>query len=138
MAAVVKKVDYYYTLAPNKAGVGARVFNALKDEGVNLVAFICFPVSEQQSQLDFVPSNHQVFLDAAKKAGLKLVGPKTAFLIQGEDRVGAVTDVLDRLEKAHINITAFHAIAAGAGRFGAIFWVKPRNVNRAAQAVDIS
>ena len=35
MAAVVKKVDYFYTTVPNKAGVGARIFNALKEEGVN-------------------------------------------------------------------------------------------------------
>lgn len=135
MAAVVKKVDYFYTIAPNKAGVGARIFNALKEEGVNLVAFIGFPVSERQAQLDFVPSNHEVFLDAAKKAGIKLVGPKTAFLIQGEDRVEALTEVLTRLEMAHINITAIQAISAGAGRFGAILWVKPRNAGRAAQAL---
>jgi hypothetical protein len=37
---------------------------------------------------------------------------------------------------AGINITAADAIAAGEGRFGMIFWVEPRNHNRAAKLLD--
>ncbi len=138
MAAVVKKVEYFYTLVPNKAGQGARIFNALREEGVSLIAFTGFPLSKRRAQVDFVPSNQEVFLDAAKKAGIELVGPKVAFLVQGEDRVGAVAEMLSKLEKAHINVTAIQAVAAGAGRFGAIFWVRPRNIGKAAQILNAS
>jgi len=133
MADTVRRVEYYYAVVPNRAGAGAKVFNALKAEGVNLIAHNGFPVSARRAQLDFVPSNGRAFLAAARKAGIKLVGPKTAFLIQGDDRVGAVADILSKLGKARLNVVAMNAIAAGKRRYGAILWVKPRNVGKAAE-----
>ena len=138
MADVVRRIEYDYIVVPNRAGAGAKVLNALKAEGVNLVAFNGFPTSARRAQLVFVPSDRDAFLAAAQKAGIKLVGPKVAFLIQGEDRVGAVADVLTKLEQAQINVTAMQAIATGEGRYGAILWVKPRNIGKAAQALGVS
>jgi len=54
-------------------------------------------------------------------------------VIQGDDRVGALTDTLARLAEAKVNVTASQAVTAGMGRFGAIFWVKSRDVNKAAK-----
>jgi len=138
MADVVRRIEYYYTVVPNRAGAGAKVLNALKAKGVNLVAFNGFPTSARRAQLAFVPSDRDAFVAAAQKAGIKLVGPKVAFLVQGKDRVGAVADVLSKLEQAQINITAVQAIASGEGRYGAILWLKPRNIGKAAQALGVS
>jgi hypothetical protein len=138
MADIVRRIEYYYTVVPNRAGAGAKVFNALKAGGVNLIALNGFPTSTRRAQLDFVPSDREAFLKTAQKAGVKLVGPKVAFLIQGEDRVGAVADVLSKLGQARINVTAMQAIATGAGRYGAVLWVKPRNVRKTAQALGVS
>jgi hypothetical protein len=138
MADIVRRIEYYYTVVPGRAGAGAKVFNALKAGGVNLIALNGFPTSTRRAQLDFVPSDRDAFLAATKKVGIKLVGPKVAFLIQGEDRVGAVADILSKLGRAQINITAMQAIAAGAGRYGAVLWVKPRNIGKTAQAFGVS
>ena len=43
MADIVRRIEYYYTVVPNRAGAGAKVFDALKSEGVNLVAVQWFP-----------------------------------------------------------------------------------------------
>ena len=138
MADIVRRIEYYYTVVPNRAGAGAKVFNALKAGGANLIALNGFPTSARRAQLAFVPSDRDAFLAAARKAGIKLKGPKVAFLIQGEDRVGAVADVLSKLGQARINVTAMQAIATGAGRYGAILWIKSRNVGKAAQALGVS
>ena len=62
------------------------------------------------------------------------VGPrKTAFLVHGADRVGALTRILDTLAQARINMTAMNAVTAGGKRFGAIFWVRPKDVGRASR-----
>ena len=42
-----------------------------------------------------------------------------------------------KLANAKINVTATDALTAGAGRFGAIVWVKARDVNRAAKVLGI-
>jgi prephenate dehydratase len=138
MADVVKRIEYYYTTVPDRAGAGAKILNALKAARVNLLAFSGFPGSAGRAQLDFFPSNQRAFLAVARKAGIKLVGPKTAFLIQGQDRAGAIASIADKLGKANIAITALDAVSAGRRRYGAILWVKQRNVAQAAKILGAS
>lgn len=138
MAANVRRVEYYYTEVPDRPGAGSKLLSALKAEGVNLLAYTGFPTSTRRAQLDFVPEDKLTFLAAAHRAGIKLVGPKIAFLVQGEDRIGAVAEILSKLAEARINVTAMDAVAAGRGRYGAILWVRPRNVRRAAAVLGAS
>jgi len=138
MADVVKLIEYYYTTVPDRAGAGAKVLNALKAARVNLLAFTGFPCGAGRAQLDFVPSNQRAFRAAAHKAGIRLEGPKKAFLVQGQDRGGAIADIVSKLAKAHINVTAVDAVTAGRRRYGAILWVKPRNVGQAAKILGAS
>lgn|SRR5690242_7785633 len=132
MADTLRKVDYFYATMPNTPGQGARVMNELAAAGVNLLAFSAFP-SGRRSQLDLVPEDPAKLVRAAKAMGLALSARKTAFLLTGDDRVGAVTAMLDKLGAAKINITAIDAVASGDGRFGALFWVKPPSVAKAAK-----
>ena len=134
----IERINYYYTVVPNRAGAGAKVFNELKAQQVNLRAFNGFPLSAERSQLDLVPSSEVALVEAAKKAGIKLVGPKVAFLISEWEYIGAVADILSQLEEAGVNITAMQAIETGEWHFGAILWVKPGDVDKATQALGIS
>jgi hypothetical protein len=137
MAESIQRVEYFYVTVPNKPGEGARVLDTLKQAGVNLLVFSGFPEG-RRSQLDFVPADARVFRDVAKKAKWKVTGPKRAFLIQGEDRVGAIADVHEKLAAVKINVTAIDALCAGGGRYGAILWVASRDVARAAKALGAS
>ena len=137
MADTVRLVQYFYITAPDKAGEGARALNTLKDAGVNLLAFSGFPQG-RRAQLDFIPADPVAFRQAAKKAKWKVVGPKRGFLVQGEDRVGAVADLLERLGTAKINVTAIDAVCVGDGHYGAMFWVAPKDVKKAAALLGVS
>jgi hypothetical protein len=137
MADTVRIVEYFYISAPNKAGEGARALTTLKDAGVNLLAFSGFPQG-RRAQMDFVPADPAAFKQAAKKAKWKVVGPKRGFLVQGDDRVGAVADLLERLGSAKINVTAIDAVSITGGRYGAIFWVAPNDVRKAAALLGAS
>lgn len=130
MADTIRVVDYFYLMAPDKPGEGARVLNTLKDAGVNLLAFSGFPQG-RRAQLDVVPADASAFKQTAKHAKWKIVGPKRGFLVQGDDRVGAVAELLDRLGTAKINVTAIDAVSVD-GRYGAIFWVAPKDVKKTA------
>lgn len=137
MAEMIRKVDYFKIMTPNKPGEGAQVLGVLRDAGVNLLAFAGFPRGGR-AQMDFIPEDTAVFKKAAKKAGFKFSLAKKGFLIQGEDRAGAVADILTRLAQSKINVTAIDAVSSGEGRYGAILWVKPPDVKKAAQALGIS
>ncbi|MBI4269321.1 MAG: ACT domain-containing protein [Candidatus Rokubacteria bacterium] len=131
MADTIRTVDYYYVTVPDKPGEGARVLAALRDAGVNLLAYSGFPAA-RRSQLDFVPADAAAFRAVAKGLKLKVTGPKRAFLVDGADRVGAVADILGKLADARINVTAMDAVCAGGGRWGAILWVAPKDVKKTA------
>ena len=134
MAETVRKVAYYYTTASNKPGEGSRTLDALRRAGVSLLAVHGFP-SARKAQIDFVPVDAAALLAAAKSAKIKLSKPKSAFLIEGDDRIGAMADVMGRLATAKISVTAATGICSGMGRYGAILWVKPRDVAKAAAAL---
>ena len=134
MADRIRKADYFSMQVSNRAGEGARLMKALRDNGVNLLAFTGFP-NGRKAQVDFVPENTAALRRAAKKMKISLGKKKTVFLLQGDDRVGALAGVLAKLAAARINMTAMDAVCAGKGRYGAIFWVKPKHVARAARAV---
>ncbi|RMG60074.1 MAG: hypothetical protein D6713_03940 [Deltaproteobacteria bacterium] len=134
MAASVKVVPYYKMETPNKAGEAAKVLSQLKDAGVNLLAYTAFP-RKRKAQMDFVPEDNAKFRRAAKKLGLPVSERKNCFLIQGDDRVGALQEVVQKLADAGINITAVDAVTAGKGRFGAILWVKEEDFRKAKKAL---
>src|SRR5258705_12469281 len=134
MADAVRIVDYFYITLPNKPGEGARTLDVLRAEGVNLLAFSAFPEG-RKSQADFVPEDSAAFRRAAKKAKWKVAGPKKVFLVQGDDRVGAVADLIGALAAAKINVTALDAVSVH-GRYGAMFWVAPKDVKKAAKALS--
>lgn len=136
MPDTIRRVDYYYVTARDKPGEGARIFSALRDAGVNLLAAHAFPTA-RKSQIDIVPADTVAFLSAAKNAGLKLSKPKTMFLIEGDDRVGALTSTLSRLGTAGVNVTALTAVRSGAGRFGALLWVNAKDVRKAAETLGV-
>jgi hypothetical protein len=134
MSNTLRKVDYFYVMLPNRAGQGAKVMTALAAEGVNLLAFSGFP-SGGKAQLDLMPEDSARFRKAAKKLGLKVSKRKTGFLYHGDDRVGAMTKILDKLAGAKVNVVAVDAVTSGKGRFGAIFWVKATAVAKASKVL---
>jgi predicted amino acid-binding ACT domain protein len=77
----------------------------------------------------------QALRDAAEAAGVTLSEAKRAFLIQGDDRVGAVAGATVKLADANANVTAAAAVAAGSGSHGMIVWVAPADYERAASAL---
>jgi hypothetical protein len=133
MSGKLRKVDYFYTMIPNRPGQGAKVMGGLAAKGVDLLAFSCFPVGRGAAQLDLMPADSALLKRVAKSLDIKLAKKKTGFLYQGDDRVGAMQKTLDTLAAAKINVIACDAVTSGKGRFGAIFWVKQEAVAKTAK-----
>ena len=136
MAEEIRKVDYSYVFCPDKPGEAGKILSLFREAGVNLLAAHAFPQA-RRSQLDIVPEDPATFLKIARKAKLKPSKKKTAFRARGDDQVGVMANLFEKLGQANINVIASTAIGAGKGRFGAIFWVKPSDIRKAARALGI-
>jgi hypothetical protein len=135
MADRVSKVSYCHLEVPSRSGQGAEVLGALAEAGINLQAFSGFPIGGGKAQVDLVTADLARVRRVAARQGWRLSKTKRAFLVQGDDRVGAVHQQVRKLAERKINITAADALSAGKGRWAMILWVKPRDYARAAQAL---
>jgi hypothetical protein len=82
MADEIQRVQYFYTEVSDKPGEGLKVLNALRDEGVNLSAFVAFRKG-RRAQLDFVPTDQPAFKTAARKAKSKAHRSENGFSYSG-------------------------------------------------------
>ena len=135
MADRVRKVNYCYAKISARAGQGAAVLDEIRKAGVDLLAFSGFPIGGGKAQLDLVSDEMAAVRRLARKHGWRLSKTKKAFLIQGDDRAGACHRQLQKLADEKINVTAADALTAGKGRWGMIFWVKPKDYARAAKVL---
>lgn len=135
MADLISTAHYFKVTIPDKSGTLAHMLGLLHDAGVNLLAVHAFP-RMRRTQVDVVPEDPTTFKDAVKPLKWKMQGPKACFLVDGDDHPGALVELTDQLASAKINLTAVTATTAGHGRFGAILWVKTRDVKKAAKVLD--
>ena len=135
MTDTIRRGEYYYAVVDDRPGVLYGLLEYFRSRGVNLVAFTAFPVGQGKSQLDFFPEYTAHFLEAAEDVGLELVGPRRAFMIQGEDNLGALVTYHRKLSQAGINVHAASGVTDGSGGFGYVLWVKPEDYEVAARTV---
>ncbi len=135
MADTVRRAGYYYVEVPDQSGEGGHVLSALREAGVDLLAFSGFPIGAGMAQLDFIPEDADAFTKAVGNLDLDFSERKNVFLIQGDDRVGAAAETHGKLANEGISIVASQAMAAGSGRWGMILWVKPEDYERAGRVL---
>jgi len=134
MAVKCRFVDYYAVKLADRPGTGARALGVFRRARVALEAVHAFPAG-RSTQMDLVPTRRAAFLRAARAGKLRPSRRKRALLVEGDDRTGALAGVLEKIAAASVNVTAVTGVRAGKGRFGAILWVKPRDLRRAAKAL---
>jgi hypothetical protein len=131
----ITQFAYQYFITGSETLDLAEIVSAISDSGVNLLGLSQFPGAPGKSQVDVIAGNAGPLEESARKHKWKLSEKKFVFLIQGEDQPNAIGEVLVDLARARVSVTAVQAIAAGSGRFGALLWVKPQEVEAAAKAL---
>lgn len=137
MGSEIRRVDYFYTAVKDQPGEAYKLLSLLADLGVNLLAFTAVPVGPMRTQLALFPEDTGKLHTEAKKAGLTIDGPHAAFLVQGDDQLGALADIHARLFDAHVNIYASTGVTDGRGSFGYVLYVRPEDSGKAARALGI-
>jgi hypothetical protein len=138
MSQQITEVEYYYAIVADKPGEARKLLEFLSEKSVSLLAFTVFPVGDGKSQLDFFPEEPELLASAARDAGMELIGPKKAFFVQGDDRLGALYDPHLKLSNAGINIHASNGVVDGTGRFGYVIWVAPEDYAAASEVLKSS
>ena len=138
MISSVKNVEFFSIVVADKPGEARKLLEFLSEKSVNLLALTAFPLGDGMSRIDFFPDDPAALKQAAQDAKVALAGPRKAFLLQGEDKIGALYDVHLKLSNAGINVHACIGVGAGTGRFGYVIWVADADYEEASKVLRSS
>ena len=128
-------MEYYYANVRDELGAAYRFLSQLAELGVDLLAFTAVPSGPALAQFTLVPTDARKLTAQATVASLPLDGPYHAFLVQGDDELGALADVHDQLVSAGIDIFASSGVSDGRGAFGYLVYVREDQFEQAAAAL---
>ena len=137
MAFNIRRADYYYIMVEADPDEGFKLLSELAEFGINLLAFTAVPFGPMRSQLTLFPDDALKMKDAAKKAGISLDGPHPALLVQGDDKLGVLAEIHEKLSAANVSVFASSGVADGRGGYGYVIYVRPEEYERAAATLDV-
>ena len=137
MALKVRRIDYFYTTVKDTPGEAYKLLAKLAASEIDLLAFGITPDAGGYTSLTLFPESVDELARLAAGGGLTLVGPQRAFLIQGDDELGALVEIHRALGDAQINIYAGNGVTDGAGSFGYVLYVKPEDYEQAARILRV-
>jgi hypothetical protein len=133
----IRRVDYFYATVKDEPGAAYRILSQLAGLGVNLLAFTAIPVGPTRAQLALFPEDAGKLTAAARHAGLALDGPHAALLAQGDDELGALAGVHQRLFDAGVDVYAATGVTDGRGAYGYVVYVREDHFEKAASALGL-
>jgi len=137
MAHSIRRVDYFYTSVKDRPGEAYKLLAQMAEMGLNMLAFTAVPVGPTHTQLTLFPEDTGKLAAAAQRAGMTVDGPHPAFLVQGDDELGALAEIHQELFRANVNIYASTGVTDGRGKYGYLVYVRPEEYERAAAALSI-
>lgn len=137
MSFKIRRAQYFFCSIEDQPGEAYKVLSELARLGVNLVAITAVPVGPTRTQLTLFPEDATRLEQAARNAQLVLDGPQPAFLVQGDDELGALAAVHQRLSEANVNVYASSGVTDGKGSYGYVIYVRPDDYDRAAVALEL-
>jgi hypothetical protein len=137
MAYRIRRVEYFHATVVDQPGEAYKVLSALAGLGVNLLAFTAVPAGPDSTQLTLFPEDTGKMKSEARKAGMTLDGPHHALLVQGDDELGVLAAVHEKIYRANVNVYASSAIADGFGKYGHLIYVRAEDYERAAKALEV-
>lgn len=137
MAYSIRRVDYFYTSVRDRPGEAYNLLSQMAEMGLNMLAFTAVPVGPTHTQLTLFPEDSGKMAAAAQRAGMTVDGPHPAFLVQGDDELGALAEIHQELFRANVNVYASTGVTDGRGTYGYLVYVRPEEYERAAEALSL-
>ena len=137
MAFTVRRIDYFYIMIEDTPEVGYEVLSQLSEQNVNLVAITAVPFGPARTQLTVFPDDTAMMRRVAQQSNIPLDGPHPALVVQGDDEVGALVQIHEKLRNANVHVFASTGVADGRGGYGYIIYVRPDEHQRAAEALGV-
>ena len=133
----IRRVSYFHAAIQDQPGEAYKLLSQLAEFGINLLAITAIPVGPVLTQLTLFPEDALKMESEAKKVGLSLDGPYPALLVQGDDELGALVGVHERLYQSNVNVASASGVTDGKGSYGYVLYFRSEEFEKAAAALGV-
>ena len=137
MPFTIQRIEYYYATVKDRPGGAYTLLNQLAGMGINQLAFAAIPVGPNSTQLAIFPQDSARLVNESKRVDMHLDGPHHALLIQGDDELGALAGIHQKLFEANINVFSSSGVTDGRGSYGYLIYIKEEDFDRAAETLGV-
>ena len=131
----IRKMTCLTATVEDRPGALAELAKGLADANANLVGMWGYPISGSRAEVMCIPAEPEKVKSLATGAGME-IEESAVFVIEGDDRVGALVEPLQKIAGAGINIYAASALAASS-QFAAAIWVNSEDVDKVAGLLGV-
>ena len=136
MATSVRRIEYFHTTVQDRPGESYKFLSLLAELGINLLAFNASPIGPNLTQVTIFPDDAARLKNEAKMAGLVLSGPNPALMARGDDELGVLAGLFEKLYRAGVNVYSSNAVTDGE-KFSFILYVRQEQYEMAAKALGV-
>jgi hypothetical protein len=135
VAIKVEAVEYFYTRVLNNPDAAFEMLSMLASENINVLAFSAVPFGPNHVEVTIFPDPAVKFQTLAIRSGWTLTGPQHAILVQGDDHLGTLAEIHQKLRDADVDIYASTGVTDGHGRYGYVIYTNENDHRRAVEAL---
>lgn len=132
----IRRELYFSIHGKDKPGEISAITAALMSAGVDCSGIWGFGTSSDRAEIMVVPRHPKDFKALAQKEGWQF-SEGICFHLEGDDKTGALVDILNKIAREKINLKAVDAIAVDSA-FGCYLWAGDAESEQVAQILGLS
>jgi hypothetical protein len=131
----VRQIEYTNIVVEYRVSDASKLLSTLASSGIDFLAYEATSIEGKQTLFTLFSDNAQKMAKVADKHGFKVDGPYSAILVKGDEEIGALAAIYDKLSQANISVDESSGIAHINGGYGVILYIKQEDCREALMAL---
>ncbi len=126
-----KQIIFYSIETDYKISEASKLLSILANNKIDFLAFKATTTESRKTVFTLFSENAQKISEVANANGFKADGPHSSVLVTGNEEIGALASIYEKLARANIDVSESSGIAHINGAYGVILYLKPMECNKA-------
>jgi hypothetical protein len=99
-----QEIEYNRIEVEYRVSDASKLLSALADNGIDFLAFKATSINGRRTLFTLFSDNAQNMVEVAGQNGFRVDGPYSAIWVKGNEEIGALAAIYERLSQANINV----------------------------------
>ena len=131
----IREIEYNRIEVEYRVSDASKLLSALAEKGIDFLAFKATSINGRRTLFTLFSDNAQNMVEVAGQNGFRVDGPYSAIWVKGNEEIGALAAIYERLSQANINVDESSGMAHINGGYGVILYIKQEDCRKALTAL---